>query len=334
MDSDYLNIPGIPGSGAAASLPGSEGTQPSLPGSKPARSRRRQLLWLELVAAVVFATFLGLMSIGFLGTALASHQARGTTRVGQLIGVLVCVGLLYLATRWVIRVEHRLRRHQPIALAFAAGSPTAGVSGPVRAVSGPVPARGATGAGAGIAVSRGRARTHSSRTSTRRRRHYGPVGTSVIAAIFGAITLGLIAGAVSTHSQGVRSGFVQSHGILSTAMVDSVDNTQQCSRSGCSYTSAIAVTLPAPVRGVASTVVHYPDYSDLSFGETVGVLVDPRQPGYAELPGAKFVNAGDWIILAVMAALAALATVNEIRQARRLFAYRRAHLAGSTAPLA
>ena len=316
MDRDYLNIAGIPGS---------EET-PRVPGSDPERARRRFLLWLELVIAVVLALVLGLLAIGFLGTALAGRQPNGSTRVGQFVGVFVCAGLLYLVTRWVIRVEHRLRRRQPVAQTFASASaaPAAG---------GFMPTAGATDAAA-IAASQRADRPRSGRTRGRGRRHYGPVGTSVIAAVFGVATVGLAVGSVSTHSQGVRSAFVQSHGVRAAAVVDSVDNTQHCSRSGCNYTAAVIVTLKAPVRGAGTTVVHYPDYSDLLSGESVVVLVDPRQTDYAELPGVKFVNTGDWVVLAIMAIIAALLTANEITASRRLFAHRRAHLAASTGLIA
>ncbi|MGO9789178.1 MAG: hypothetical protein ACLP8S_06555 [Solirubrobacteraceae bacterium] len=269
MDRDYLNI---------AAIPGSEET-PRAPGSDPARARRF-LLWLELAIAVVLAIALGLLAIGFLGTALAGRQPNGTTPVGQFVGVFVCAGLLYLVTRWVIRVEHRLRRRQSVAQAFASAS----VGG---AIGGAVPAAGATDAAA-IAAREGADRPRSRRTRGRRRRHYGPAGTSVIAAVFGVATIGLAVGAVSTHSQGVRSAFVQSHGVRAAAVVDRVDNTQHCSRSGCNYTAAVVVTLKAPVRGARTSVVHYPDYSDLVSGESVVVLVDPQQTAYAGLPGVKF----------------------------------------------
>ena len=315
MDRDYLNIAGIPGS---------EET-PLVPGSDPERARRRFLLWLELVIAVVIALALGLLAIGFLGTALAGRQPHGTTRVGQLVGVFVCAGLLFLVTRWVIRVEHRLRRRQPVAQAFASASASP--------AGGSMPTAGATDAAA-IAASTRADRPRSGRTRGRGRRHYGPVGTSVIAAVFGVATVGLAVGSVSTHSQGVRSAFVQSHGVRAAAVVDTVDNTQHCSRSGCNYTAAVIVTLKAPVRGAGTTVVHYPDYSDLLSGESVVVLVDPTQTAYAELPGVKFVNTGDWVVLAIMAIIAALLTANEITAARRLFAHRRAHLAASTGLIA
>ncbi len=316
MDRDYPHIAGLPGSEEA----------PPVPGSEPGRTRRRLLLWLELVIAVVLAVVLGLLAIGFLGTALANRQPSGTTRVGQIVGALVCAGLLYLATRWMIRVEHRLRRNQPIAQAFARACAAP-------AAEGTVSTAGAADA-TGTAPSARPDRLRSSRTRGRGRRHYGPAGTSVIAAVFGAATIGLAVGAASTYSQGVRSAFVQSHGIPAAAIVDTVDNTQQCSRSSCDYTAAIVVTLKAPVRGATTTVVHYPDSSDLVSGESIVVLVDPQQPGYAELPGTKFVNAGDWVILAIMAIVVASLTVLEVQAARRLFAYRRAHLAGSTGRVA
>ena len=207
----------------------------------------------------------------------------------------ISFGLVVLSTRWAIRVEHRLRRHQPVAEAFA------------------------------IAAAAQWRESRSSRLSRRPRRHYGPVATGVALALFAGATIAFAVGSVSSHSQGVRSAFVQHHGTRASAIVESVDNTQHCSRSSCYYTAAILVTLSPPVNGVRTTVVHYAGFSELVAGETVIVLVDPKQPGYAEFPGSRFVTSWEWIIFAGGAVFFACLAVFEARVLRKLLAHRRDH---------
>lgn len=47
------------------------------------------------------------------------------------------------------------------------------------------------------------------------------------------------------------------------------------------------VTLARPAGPVRRTVAHdlTQDFQRFNQGDTISVLVDPRQPGYAELPG-------------------------------------------------
>ena len=53
--------------------------------------------------------------------------------------------------------------------------------------------------------------------------------------------------------------------------------------------------LAEPFQGNSTTVVHYPAFSDLDPGQVVHVLVDPRQPGYAELPGSPDTKTSQWV---------------------------------------
>lgn len=294
-----MNISGIPGSDPGSGLPGSEPIA-GLPGSEPESPRRQPRLWIELVVAIGLAVLLGLLAIGFLVNAAGAHQHGGGSRAGQVLGAVISLGLLVLTTRWAIQIEHRLRGHQPVAQTFAS---------------------------AAVATEPKR---RPARVRARPRRHYGPVATGIVLAIFAAGTIGFVIGAISSYSQGLRSGYVQHHGTRANAIVDSVDNTQHCSKSSCYYTAAIGVTLNPPVDGASTTVVHYPGFSDLVSGESVIVLVDPKQPGYAELPGSRFVTSWEWIILLVLAVLFAGLTVLDARALRTLLAHRREHLAGSS----
>lgn len=298
MDGGQLHMPGIPGSEPVEAIPGSEGI-PGIPGFEPEPPRRRVLPWLELLVAVGLAALLALLGLGFLINAAGARQHHGASRAVEAVCAVVSFGLLALSTRWAIRIEHRLRRHQPVAQAFASSA--------VATVPEPRP----------------------SRLAGRPRRRYGPIVTGITLAVFACGTIAVSAGAISSYSQGVRSGFVQSHGISASATVESVDNTQHCSRSSCYYTAAILVRLSRPVDGARTTVVHYPDFSELAANDTVVVLVDPRQPGYAELPGSRFVASWSWIVLAGVAILFAALTALYARWLRRLLTHRRHHLANA-----
>jgi hypothetical protein len=111
----------------------------------------------------------------------------------------------------------------------------------------------------------------------------------------------LTAGVLIARAAANQSSFVQQHGLAGTATVQWVDENQVCGRASCSYAATIGAALDPPVRGADSTIIHYPGYSDLVVGQTVPVLVDPGQLGYAELPGSLYAHSVLWILLAVLA---------------------------------
>jgi hypothetical protein len=61
-------------------------------------------------------------------------------------------------------------------------------------------------------------------------------------------------------------------------------------------TSALAVRLSEPVNGHETTTVHIQGAPGYSPGAPVTVVVDPKDPGYAELPGAPYASSGQWEI--------------------------------------
>jgi len=81
------------------------------------------------------------------------------------------------------------------------------------------------------------------------------------------------------------SSYVQAHGVQRTAVIQSVDNVPYTHGSNPLYTADILVRLTAPVGGQSQVVIHYPGYESDRPGDTLTVLVDPEDPGYAELPG-------------------------------------------------
>jgi hypothetical protein len=254
--------------------------------------RRRHWLWLELAVAGAVAILFAVVALGFVLEAVGAYPRQGSSRAAQAILAVVFIGLAVLCGRWALHVEHRLRRGGPVASAFEAVHmrPAGGLRLP-------------PGVG--------------------RRRGYGPVGTSVLLAVFVLATLAFIGGAIGAKAAAARSSYVQQHGVRAIAIVDSVDNTEHCSRSGCDYTSAITATLGRPVQGRSVTVIHYRGRSDLLAGESVLVLVDPKQPSYAEVPGARFESSWGWILAVVGAVCFAWMSWFEARLLRRLLGHRR-----------
>ena len=216
-------------------------------------------LWLELVAATVLGLLGALFGISTAIEAVAPRLHSGVSRLDDRTAiVIVCFALLVVCARWAVSIESRLRRDQPAALQYAR----------LHAAD-PRPA------------SRIRALIY-------RRPRYGPVSTGVITALFGLIAVGLAVGAVLYHAQADRSSFVQHHGTRATAIVFLVANRVSCTSRVCNDTAAILARLSPPVDGSSGTIVHYPAYAHLVGGEHITVLVDPKVPGYAELPGAPF----------------------------------------------
>ena len=252
-------------------------------------------LWLELVAATLLGLLFALLGISVAVESVGPRLHSGISRLDdKSASVIVCLALMVLCARWAVSIESRLRRNQPAAQDY------------VRLhAADPRPA------------SRIRALIY-------RRPRYGPVSAGVITALFGLIAVGLAVGAILYHSQADRSSFVQHHGIRATATVFLVGNRVGCTRRICNYTAAIIAKLSPPVDGSTGTIVHYPAYSRLVSGDHVTVLVDPKDPSYAELPGATFERADSWIVTAILTLLFATLAVSEGRALRPLLAHRRA----------
>jgi hypothetical protein len=188
--------------------------------------------------------------------------------LAQVVLGLFFLALLVLSVRWAVRTEHRLR-------------------------DGEAPTHG------GLAKS-----WHASTRAA----HYGPVSTAIGLLLFGFGAIGLAAASISDHAQGQRSADVQNHGILRDGVATGVFDTEHCGKYSCSYTAVVDVTVSPPVAGVQNTVAHYNGSADVITGEHLQILVDPKQPGYAELPGSPFKGAHTWITSALMAIFCAFIT--------------------------
>jgi hypothetical protein len=116
------------------------------------------------------------------------------------------------------------------------------------------------------------------------------VGIALVIGIAFIVTSFAVRGASS------KSAYVQAHGVRREAVVVSVDNqahrtthksgtSQKHSTTTTSYTADVLVTLAQPVAGQTQTTVHVPHKDSDAPGKSLTVLVDSRDPGYAELPG-------------------------------------------------
>ncbi len=82
-----------------------------------------------------------------------------------------------------------------------------------------------------------------------------------------------------------RSGYTQAHGLPRSGIVTSVAN-----HTGKGSSADVGVRLGEPVDGQAATTAHLPSVTSLKPGMAVRVLVDPRDPSYAEFPGQRYIQ--------------------------------------------
>jgi len=148
-----------------------------------------------------------------------------------------------------------------------------------------------------------------------RRRRGGPVSTAIFGVILAAIAVGLFVFSFNVRSQGARSAYTQAHGVAQQATVVSVTVTQQqqnnpgttTARPG--FSSKVIVMLSQPVGGQSQTTVNVPQLVTYKAGDPINVLVDPQQPGYAELPGTPDVTSSDSTAFLIAAIVVAALTV-------------------------
>jgi hypothetical protein len=169
---------------------------------------------------------------------------------------------------------------------------------------------------------------------TPRRRRYGPVSTLISAIVFLGIGIAGACLAVSAHSEAGRSSYTQANGIVDTATVLNVANYQSTGRHTTTYYAKVTVTLQAPVSGKAGTVVNIPDNVSYTRGQVISILVDPVDPGYAELPGSPYATdtttAGLMISTVIFCIIGASGIVSAVRMRRREPAWRTIHPAAPT----
>ncbi len=152
---------------------------------------------------------------------------------------------------------------------------------------------------------------HPVAASTRRHPKNGPVSRNFFIGLV-VVFIGVMAWiSVALHARAARSAYTQHHGASRTGIVTLVHRIHHSSRSSSWTTYDYDVTLDDPVNGASSTRVHDPDQNFQHYfsGESVSILVDPKQPSYAEIPG-RFASLRLWWIvpLLMVLILAAAAT--------------------------
>lgn len=335
MEKESFDTSGLPGADAQtqsglAGLPAEAPGWPPAGGQDSEPPRHNVRAWIELIVAIVLSLFLTLLLIGFVIQAIAPHP--GSSRGGYIVSAVIDAVLLFLCGEWALHAEHRIRRarRQPLALSFEAGhrpaatahvSPAAQAASPAGAAASPAPETAPTPAPAPESAPPAPSRRAATTPRARRRKRYGPGSMTFYTLLFVGLFIACLVAMFNTIADANRSSYVQQHGVRVSGTVTNVDELKSCGRYSCSYTAEITVRLAEPFQGSATTVVHYPSFSDLDPGQVVQVLVDPKQPGYAELPGSPDTKSSQWIGLIfgclLFGALAVFSALELLRLLRR-----------------
>ena len=221
----------------------------------------RSGVWLGMAFFAVVAALCAIAGVSFIGNAMSTggndYSGPGAPQALSLAAIcFCCFGLLVLV---VIQLEHKLRR---------SGWDDDYLAPPD--------------------VRRWRRR--------RARARYAPVMISFGLLTYLGVVIGFAVSALTLHAQAARSSYVQHDGVFRTGGIVRVQNVEhQDSNGGPWYSSLTTITLAPPIDGRSTTVVYDPHWSNLIVGEGLEVLVDPQQPGYAELPGQPFAQNWQWI---------------------------------------
>jgi hypothetical protein len=244
------------------------------------------------VIAVIVGIIFALAALGgVIGAAsTSSYRAHNHTTFGGDIALAVISGVIVIVCILVgAHFEHRLRRHNPAAQSWGVNA---------GAMSGSMPRIG--------------------------RKRYSPLTASIYFVVLTAMPIGLAIGAVFVHADADRSALVQHHGIARTGTVLRLDNHYHSSRGGGYYTADVYMSFIPPIDGRTQTVAHYPGRVDDPAGIRLQILVDPKDPGYAEFPGSPSTRSSAWILLIVFAVALACVDVFVGRAFVRLWRHRRA----------
>jgi hypothetical protein len=157
-------------------------------------------------------------------------------------------------------------------------------------------------------------------------------GTRLAGTIFGITMWVIVTGgggalfflSVQEHGDAARSSYTQAHGVRQTVRV--ISERTSPGDDPKHPTSALAVRLNRPVNGHDTTTVHIQGAPAYSPGAPVTVVVDPQDPGYAELPGGPYSSSADWKIPLVLGLACILvfpfgvgvAVLRSLRSRRRL----------------
>jgi hypothetical protein len=185
--------------------------------------------------------------------------------------------------------------------------------------------------GTGQSAGRGRAARGSAAPTPAWRIHNSPVTRTVGVVLIAGVVAGLTALTFSLHGQAAQSSYTQHHGLARRATVEAVRPVNHATSTQAWTTYDYDVVLAEPAGPVTRTVAHDPtqDLQRFDQGNVISVLVDPRQPAYAELPGIPVESAawfaGPLIMAVVFLGVGTLIVTEEIR-------HRRARAAAASTP--
>jgi hypothetical protein len=128
-----------------------------------------------------------------------------------------------------------------------------------------------------------------------------PAGFGFMTLIGAALLVYFTVMAVQSHADADRSFYVQRHGVPDVAITQQVQNIAHQGKT-TSYTFQITVALGHTSVGDGTAVVYGNGQTSAEPGMAVSVLVDPRQPDYAELPGNPYYSTGSWVAPVICAA--------------------------------
>jgi hypothetical protein len=140
-------------------------------------------------------------------------------------------------------------------------------------------------------------RTSGSDTGSSRRGLHAPGSVGFQALLFVGVTVFLLIATLNAYSGAQRSSYTQAHGVSESAVASNVQIiTNRSSHGHVSYTSDITVAIQHPTVGDGTATVYSQGATSIMQGSTFTVLVDPRQPSYAEIPGAPYDTTSGWIL--------------------------------------
>ena len=152
--------------------------------------------------------------------------------------------------------------------------------------------------------------------------HDSPVTRIVGVVLIAGVVAGLTALTLQLHGQAAQSSYTQHRGLARRATVEAVHQVSHATSTQAWTTYDYDVALARPAGRVTRTVAHDPtqDFQRFDRGDVISVLVDPRQPAYAELPGIPVESptwfTGPLVLAVIFLALAALIIAEEIRHRR------------------
>jgi hypothetical protein len=227
-------------------------------------SRRRLVIWLAIAFFVIMAALLAIAGVNFIAMATSKGNAdySGPAAPLGLAFAALCFFGFVLVVSALAEMERKLRQLRQPRWDYEDVAPADG--------------------------RRWRRRG--------RRALAAPIMTSLALLMYLGVVAGFAAYAVNMHAQAALSSYVQHHGVHRTGGIVRVQNVQhQDSKYGPWYSARITVALAPPMDGHSTTVVYDPHGSNFIVGEGLEILVDPQQPGYAELPGQPFGQNWQWI---------------------------------------